>query len=106
MRSARLPDIGNISPIPADLSDGDGQLRGQALHRLTEARPILADMDRYRIIPAHRAYRVVVMDPNGQTRIVRSWPTEEAAVSHLKALRERIERANRPSHPGEKDWRG
>jgi hypothetical protein len=63
-------------------------------------------MDRYRIVPAHRAYKVVVREPSGQTRIVRSWPSEEAALSHLKALRERIERANRPSYPGEKDWRG
>ena len=67
-----------------------------------DCRPILADTDRYRIVPTHRAYKVVVREASGQTRIVRSWPAEEAAVSHLKALREKIERANRPSHPGER----
>jgi hypothetical protein len=37
---------------------------------------------------------------------VRTWPTEEAAISHLKALREVAERSVRVSNPGEKDWRG
>jgi hypothetical protein len=34
------------------------------------------------------------------------WPTEEAAVSHLKALREAAERSGRALQPGERDWRG
>ncbi len=48
-------------------------------------------METYRIIPPGRAYRVEAVQPNGQKRLVRSWPTEEAAVSHLKALREATE---------------
>jgi hypothetical protein len=31
---------------------------------------------------------------------------EEGLDLHPKAIRERIERAKRPSHPGESDWRG
>jgi hypothetical protein len=58
----------------------------------------------YRVTPVHHGYRVEAVQPNGQRRVVRTWPTEEAAISHLKALREMIERANRPA--GEKDWRG
>ena len=34
-------------------------------------------------------------------RLVPTVATEDAAVSHQKAIRERIERANRPSHPGQ-----
>ena len=60
----------------------------------------------FRIIPVHHGYRVEAVQPNGQTRIVRTWPTEDAAVSHLKALREGTELSNRPFQPGEKDWRG
>jgi hypothetical protein len=37
---------------------------------------------------------------------VRTWPTEEAAVFHLKALQEVTERFGRALQPGEKDWRG
>ena len=63
-------------------------------------------METYRIIPLRRAYRVEAVQPDGQKRVVRTWPTEEAAVSHLKALREVAERSGRILHPGEKDWRG
>ena len=63
-------------------------------------------METYRIIPLHRAYRVEAIQPNGQKRVVRTWPTEEAAISHMKALREVAERSVRVLHPGEKDWRG
>ena len=64
-------------------------------------------MDRYRIIPSRRTYKVVLVAPNGTTTLLKTWRTEEAAVSHLKALRETIERASyQTSHPGEKDWRG
>ena len=59
-------------------------------------------MENYRIIPFRRAYRVEAVQPNGQKRVVRTWPTEEAAVSHLKALREVAERSSRTLHPGEK----
>jgi hypothetical protein len=63
-------------------------------------------MDRYQIITAHRAHKVVGMEPNGRTRLVNTWRTEEAAIAHRKALRAMIERADRHSHPSEKDWRG
>jgi hypothetical protein len=63
-------------------------------------------METYRIIPLGRAYRVEAVQPNGQKRVVRTWPTEEAAVSHLKALREIAERSGRAVQPGERDWRG
>ena len=63
-------------------------------------------MEIYRIIPFRRTYRVEGVQPNGQKRLVRAWPTEEAAVSHLKALREEVERSSPTLHPGEKDWRG
>ena len=57
-------------------------------------------------MPLGDAYRVEAVQPNGQKRVVRTWPTEEAAVSHLKALREVAERFVHVLHPGEKDWRG
>jgi hypothetical protein len=63
-------------------------------------------METYRIIPLGHAYRVEGVQPNGQKRVVRTWPTEEAAVSHLKALREVAERFGRTLQPGERDWRG
>jgi hypothetical protein len=63
-------------------------------------------METYRIIPLRHAYRVEAVQPNGQKRVVRTWPTEEAAVSHLKALREVADRLGVARQPGEKDWRG
>jgi hypothetical protein len=54
----------------------------------------------YRIIPFRRAYRVEAIQPNGQKRVVRTWPTEEAAVSHLKALRELAERSGPAKRTG------
>jgi hypothetical protein len=65
-------------------------------------------MDRYRIIPAHRGYKVVVVDPNGATtRLVKAWPTEEAAMAHLRLLRQKAELVDRQMAPppSEKDWR-
>jgi FAD-dependent urate hydroxylase len=49
-------------------------------------RPLLADMDRYRIIPAHKAYQVVVTLPNGKSRLLKAWRTEDEAISHLSRL--------------------
>ena len=63
-------------------------------------------METYRIIPLRHAYRVEAIQPDGQKRVVRTWPTEEAAVFHLKALQEVTERFGRALQPGEKDWRG
>jgi hypothetical protein len=51
-------------------------------------------IETYRIIPGRRAYRVEAIAPDGKTRLLQTWPTEEAAVSYLKALRERVEIAN------------
>jgi len=63
-------------------------------------------METYPITPLRHAYRVGDVQPNGQKRVVRTWPTEEAAVLHLKALQEVTERIGRALQPGEKDWRG
>jgi len=63
-------------------------------------------METYRIIPPGRAYRVEAVQPNGLNRGVRTWPTEEAAVSHMKVLREVTERVGSILLPGENDWRG
>ena len=63
-------------------------------------------METYRIIPLGGAYRVEAVQPNGQKRVVRTWPTEEAAISHMKALQEVAECSSRTLQPGEKDWRG
>jgi hypothetical protein len=72
----------------------------------TIAKTLGYDMETYRIIPLGHAYRAEAAHPNGQTRVVRTWPTEEAAVSHLKALREVAERFGRALQPSERDWRG
>ena len=45
-------------------------------------------MDSYRIVPGHRVYRVEAVDANGNIRIVGTWPTEDAAISHLKTLQD------------------
>jgi hypothetical protein len=64
-------------------------------------------MDRYRVFPARKAYQVVATLPNGSTRLLRTWRTEEEAVSHLRLLRQRAEHIDRQMNPtGEKDWRG
>ena len=83
---------GNADPIHFGLTIG----------RRCVPKPIVAIsrfMETYRIIPLGRAYRVEAVQPNGQKRVVRTWPTEEAAVSHLKALREIAERSGRPFSP-------
>ena len=72
-------------------------------------RPIVAIsglMETYRIIPRGHTYRVEAVQPNSTKRVVGTWPTEEAAVSHLKALQEVAERFGRALQPGERDWRG
>lgn len=60
----------------------------------------------YRITPIRHGYRVEAVQPNGQSRVVRTWSTEDAAVSHLKALREKAEFADRIFQPGEGVYRG
>jgi hypothetical protein len=66
------------------------------------------DMARYQIIPARKAYQVVVTQPNGRARLIRTWPTEEAAMSHLRLLRQRAELIDRQmaSAGVELDWHG
>jgi hypothetical protein len=65
------------------------------------------DMDRYRIIPARKAYQVVVTLPDGSSRLIKAWPTEEAAISHLRLLRQRAEITDRQTNPTPRqDWRG
>ena len=66
-----------------------------------------ARMDSYRIVPGHRAYRVEAIDTNGNIRIMGTWPTEDAAISHLKTLQASVEAAGRSRlAPFERDWRG
>ena len=59
-------------------------------------------MDRYRIVPARKAYQVVVVLPNGSIRVIRTWPTEEEAIAHRGALRQRAELIDRQGHPSVK----
>jgi hypothetical protein len=63
-------------------------------------------METYRITPVHHGYRVEAVKPDGQTRVVRTWPTEDEAVSHLKQLRANVELITHRMNPGERDWRG
>ena len=60
-------------------------------------------MDRYRIIPALRAYQVVVTLPNGSTRLIKTWLTEEAAIAHLRLLCQRAELIDSQMNPA--GWR-
>ena len=43
----------------------------------------------------------------GDSRLIKTWRTEEEAVSHLRLLRQRAEHVDRQMNPTvEKDWRG
>ena len=65
------------------------------------------DMDRYRIVPARKAYQIVVALPDGGTRLLRTWRTEDEAISHLRLLRQRAELIDRQMNPTvERNWRG
>ena len=68
----------------------------------------ISTMDRYQIVPGRRVYRVeAVDDASGAIRIVGTWPTEDAAISHLKTLQESVETAGRSRQAlFERDWRG
>ena len=61
---------------------------------------------KYRIVPARGTYRVEAIDPHGVVQVLGSWPTEEAAVTHLRDLVARAEVADRQCQPFGKDWRG
>ena len=41
------------------------------------------------------AYRVEAVDQDGRTRLIDTWPTEEAALSRLRDLQTRAEAAQR-----------
>jgi hypothetical protein len=60
----------------------------------------------YQIVPRRGIYRVEAVAPNGTHRVVRTWRTEEAAISHLRTLRAWAAAAGNTTHPGERDWRG
>jgi hypothetical protein len=63
-------------------------------------------MINYRIVPLARVYRVEAVDQDGRTRLIDTWPTEEAAVSRLRDLQARAEVAQRETGSGVQDWRG
>jgi hypothetical protein len=63
-------------------------------------------MINYLIVPLARVYRVEAIDQDGHTQLIDTWPTEEAAVSHLRALQSGAEAAQRDTAPGTRDWRG
>jgi hypothetical protein len=63
-------------------------------------------METYRIVPYRRTYRVEAISADGAHRVLDVWSTEEAAVSCLRTLQIRAERADRRSNLFAKDWRG
>jgi hypothetical protein len=46
-------------------------------------------METYTIIPRAGGYRVVATEKDGAKRVVRAFPTEEAAVEFLRRLNEK-----------------
>ena len=60
------------------------------------------------LFPPTEPTRVVVTQPDGRLRLIKTWPTEDGAISHLRLLRQRAELIDRQMAPppGEKDWRG
>jgi hypothetical protein len=63
-------------------------------------------MDSYRVVPRGGKYRVEAVAPDGKARLLDACYTEEAAVSRLRALQERVEKITQAASPGERDWRG
>ena len=43
-------------------------------------------MGTYCIIPARRGYRVEAIAPDGHRRLIKIWPTKEAAMRHMRSL--------------------
>jgi hypothetical protein len=54
-------------------------------------------MAAYRIIPKRGAFSVVEATEGAEVRVLRTWPTEEQAVSHLRALQ--VAAANAETKP-------
>jgi hypothetical protein len=63
-------------------------------------------METYCIVPYRRTYRVEAISAGGAHRVLDVWSTEEAAVSQLRTLQIRAERADRRNNHSAKDWRG
>jgi hypothetical protein len=61
-------------------------------------------MANYRIVPRRGTYKVEAAEPNGHHRVLAAWRTEEAAVSHLKHLQAKEQRASDKPAPGELGW--
>ena len=58
-------------------------------------------MPTYRIVPKRGTYRVEQVEPNGESRVLRTWRTEEEAVSHMRRLELKEHRATHRPLPGE-----
>jgi hypothetical protein len=63
-------------------------------------------METYCIVPYRRTYRVEAISADGAHRVLDVWSTEEAAVSQLRTLQIKSERADRRNNHFAKDWRG
>jgi hypothetical protein len=61
-------------------------------------------MEKYRIVPARRAYRVEAVEQDGSISLIDTCRTEEAAMSRLRDLQARAEAGERRA--GARDWRG
>jgi hypothetical protein len=76
-------------------------------HQSCRGTPIVpyhtAVMVNYRIVPLARVYRVEAIDQGGHAQLIDTWPTEEAAVSHFRALQARPEAAQRTVKPRVED---
>jgi hypothetical protein len=56
---------------------------------MRDSSPVVASG--YRIVPRRRGYQVEAVNPDGTSSVLETWPTEEAAVSHLRDLQRRAE---------------
>ena len=65
----------------------------------------ISGVDMYRIIPKKGVYKVEAVAADGQSQTLKIWPTEEAALLHLKDLQAADELADRLSATGGSDWR-
>jgi hypothetical protein len=61
-------------------------------------------MASYRIIPKRGTYKVELVEPNGQHRVVGTWRTEEAAVSQLRKLEAEAQHSDYKPVQNEVGW--